>query len=348
MTAPRPDELRDGFDVHAHWLGVDQTVLPSYADARWPTLVVDEADRGRLLLGDRTFREVRGSLWDVPTRLADMDAAGIGTQVISPVPVAFPYWASAAAATAYAEVTNASIRAALARAGGRLLGLLNLPLPHVQESVGMLEEAMRADPRMLGFEIGARVGEMELDDPRLLPVFEAAQDLGAVVFVHPGDGGGGTLRRGGQPYDFGLGMPTDTALAAGALVFGGVLERFPALRVVLAHGCGGFAWSYPRMRLGAEIFSAADGPRLDELVGSLWVDSLVLDPEHLRLLAHRFGADRVLLGTDHPFFPSLTARCREVLAEAEATGALAPGGALRVFADNGRALVQRQPEGVVQ
>lgn len=338
VPAPPPDALTGGFDVHAHWFGTD-LVAASYDDPRWPTLVVDADDRGRLLLGDRTFREVRSSLWDVERRCADLDAAGIAVQVVSPVPVTFPYWADRRPAIAYAEASNASIAAAAAGSGGRLRGLANLPLPHVADAVRVLEQAMTGAEPLVGFEIGARVGDMELDDPRLLPLFEAAAGLGAVVLVHPADGGGGTVRRTGQPYDFGLGMLADTALAAGALVFGGVLDRFPSLRVVLAHGCGGFAWSYPRLRLGAELFQGADAQRLDELTRSLWVDSLVLDPEHLRLLVHHFGPDRIVLGTDHPFFPPITAGAREFLAAAEAAGALPHGGADHVFARNGQSLL---------
>lgn len=338
MPAPRPDALTGGFDVHAHWFGTD-LVAPGHTDPRWPRLVVDDDLHGRLVLGERTFREVRSSLWDVGRRCADLDATGIATQLISPVPVTFPYWADRGPAVAYAEASNASIATAVAGSGGRLRGLANLPLPHVPDAARVLEEVMTGDVPLAGFEIGARVRGMELDDPRLLPLFEAAAGLNAVVLVHPADGGGGTVRRGGQPYDFGLGMVTDTALAAGALVFGGVLKRFPTLRVVLAHGCGGFAWSYPRMRLGAELFQGADVGALDELIRSLWVDSLVLDPEHLRLLVHRFGSERVVLGTDHPFFPAVTGGAREFLIGAELGGALPPAGAQQVFARNGRSLL---------
>jgi aminocarboxymuconate-semialdehyde decarboxylase len=332
------DGLTGGFDVHAHWFGAGLPLPEEYGDPRRPRLVVDSPERGRIMLGERHFRDVPASLWDVDRRVADLDRAGIAVQLVSPVPVTFPYDAERAVAVRDTRATNDSIAHAVERAGGRLHGLGTVPLPHVADSVAELERLMTTSP-LRGVEIGARIGDRELDDPALLPFFEAAEALGALVFVHPVDGGGGSVRRGGQPYDFGLGMHTDTALAATALVFGGVLERFPGLRVVLAHGCGGFAWTYPRLRLGAELFGSASPTRLDELTSALYVDSLVLDPEHLRLLEHRFGASRILLGTDHPFFPSVTSTARDFLAEAEGSGALAPGGAARVFVANGRALL---------
>lgn len=330
--------LKDGVDLHAHWFGRDLRVADRMQDDRWPTLTVDSSERGRLMLGRTPFRDVRSSLWDVRRRVADLDAAGVRHQVISPVPVTLATWADRDRAIHYAKAASASIGAAAADSGGRLLGLGAVPLPHVRESVEALQGLMTGPQPMLGVEISSRIGALELDNPQLLPFFEAAESLGALVMVHPGDGGSGTVRRGGQPYDFGLGMLTDTALAAAALVFGGVMDRFPRLRVVLAHGCGGFAWSYPRMRLGANVFQGIDTARLDDLVRRLWVDSLVLDPEHLRLLVHRFGEDRVVLGTDHPFFPGVTQQARAFLSEAEETGALRHGAAHRVFSSNGAVL----------
>ncbi|TWH00850.1 aminocarboxymuconate-semialdehyde decarboxylase [Nocardioides sp. J9] len=335
MTVP---DLRGGVDLHAHWLGTDvftDGVLP----ADLPHLVVLDEERGQVVRAGQVFREVRAPLWDVGARLRDLDAAGIEQQVLSPVPVTFPYTGDRGAARAYAVAMNRSIAAAVSRGDGRLHGLGTVPLPHAADSTEVLRELMGGTTPLLGVEIGARPGGHELDSPALQPFFEAAEALGALVFVHPADGGSGTVRRSGQPYDFGLGMHADTALAAGALVFGGVLERFPCLRVVLAHGCGGFAWSYPRLRLGAGLFDGAPVEAIDERVRSLYVDTLVLDPEHLRLLVHRFGADRVVVGTDHPFFPDLTGDVRSFLVDAEARGALPPGGAQQVFRDNGLQLL---------
>ena len=163
----------------------------------------------------------------------------------------------------------------------------------------------------------------ELDDPSLRPFFAAAAALDMPLFVHPTDGAG-AIRRRGQPYEFGLAMLTDTAMAATALVFGGVLAEFPTLRVCLAHGCGTFAWSYPRLARGATMGAAPGTPldlsRTDELVRVLWVDSLVFDAAHLPLLVERFGADHIVLGSDYPFYPPAWGDACAVLDEACARG----------------------------
>lgn len=328
-----------GVDVHAHHFGADLALAGLPDDERWPRLVVPDSGPGRIMLGDRVFREVLPSLWDTQARIADLDAAGIDVQLVSPTPVMLAHWAEPRPAVAYARATNDSIARAVGESGGRLEGLGTVPLPHVDHAVAELRRCV-TDLGLKGIEIGSRVAGTDLDDPALRPFFRAADELDVLVFVHPTDGGGGVIRREGQPYDFGLGMITDTAVAASALVLGGVLRECPDLRVVLAHGCGTFAWAWPRLRLGAGIFTDAAPGAHDDLVRRLWVDSLVLDPEHLRLLTHRFGAGHVVLGTDHPFVAGQLDGARSFLASAVAAGALSAEQADGVLAGNGLALLR--------
>ncbi|PPJ25574.1 amidohydrolase family protein [Nocardia nova] len=329
-----------GVDTHAHYFGLDLADrLPGIRDPRWPALHRSGTGGGAIMLGDKVFRNVRSVLWDVDERIAELDAADIRTQLISPVPVMLAYWAHESVAVACARATNDSIAAAVARSGGRLAGLGTVPLPHVDSAVEELRRAV-LDLGLAGVEIGTQISGADLDAPFLAPFFEAAESLGAAVFVHPTDGGGGVIRRGGQPYDFGLGMITDTAVAATALVFGGVLERFANLRVGLAHGCGTFPWAFPRLGLGAKIWHGADQGRAAELVRSLWVDSLVFDPAHLSLLVRRFGRGHVMLGTDYPFVPGQLEGAADFLASARDIGALDAATARDIHAANGLAFLQ--------
>lgn len=305
-------------DVHAHFLGPD---LPAPGDPVAPRLVVDEADGGRVLRGDVLFRPVTASLWDVPTRLAEMDRAGVTRQVISPVPVTMEH---AVGDAPYARTHNDAIAAACAASDGRLLGLGCLPLHDARAAVAELDHLR--DAGLLGVEIGTRVGGLDLDDPALAPVWDACAATGSAVLVHPVDEGRGVLRRAGPPYDLGLGMLADTALAASALVFGGILERHSTLRIALAHGCGAFPWAWPRLRVAAERSATPGDPdRWDALTRLLYADTLVFDDEHLRLLVHRFGPGRLLLGSDAPFFPDQMARSIASVEKAGRTGALPPG-----------------------
>lgn len=291
-------------DIHAHHFP-SGLAAPAQAadDPRRPRLVTADDGTGRIMRGGEVFRQVKAPLWDVPTRLAELDAAGVGRQVISPVPVTLSHWADAKGAAEYLAAQNDLLAEAVAASGGRLIGLGAVPLQDVDSAIAELRR-LTGELGLPGVEIGTRVGDLELDDPLLRPFFAAAEEAGAAVFVHPVDGQRAT-RRSGQPYEFGVGMLTDTALAASALVFGGVLEDFPGLRVALAHGCGAFPWTYPRTAAGDALLRGGPDPRrteqLEQLVSSLWADTLVFDPEHLRLAAARFGAGHLMLGSDHPF-----------------------------------------------
>ena len=340
-------------DVHAH---IFPTGLPDFyqitGDPRWPRLV-SEADDGRIMCGESLFRRVRSALWDCSARLAEMDAAHVSVQLVSPVPVTLTYWAQPDPALQYARALNDAIAAEVARSGGRLLGLGAVPLQDVDRAIAALSRIV-GELKLAGAQIGAVVGERELDDAYLRPFFAAAEELGAVLAVHPLDGGAGVIRRAGQPYDFGLGMLTDTALAAAALVFGGVLDDHPDLRIVLAHGCGTFPWAYPRLRLGAQVLDGSDVAKFDELTRKLWVDALVFDPTHLGVLAHRFGADHIMMGTDHPFVPGQLRAVPQLVRAAAATGIITNEDVEAILSSNasrflcGPQVVPRQSSGVAR
>jgi aminocarboxymuconate-semialdehyde decarboxylase len=289
-------------DVHTH-LFPRELASPFDTDASsgLPELRLRADGRGEIVLGGRTFRHVGVVSWDPARRIERMDKEGIDVQVLSPVPVTLIGGAPAPIAARWARRQNELLAEIACGHGGRFVALGMVAMQHVDDAIAELEYAV-TQLRLPGVEIGTHCAGMELDDERLRPFFAAAQSLDAALFVHPTDGGG-AIRRAGRPFEFGLGMLTDTAMAATALVFGGVLEQFPSLRIALAHGCGTFAWSLPRLVRGAGIGGPpADGARIDALVRSLWVDALVFEPAHLPLLVQRFGAEHVMLGSDFPFY----------------------------------------------
>jgi aminocarboxymuconate-semialdehyde decarboxylase len=297
--------LQGVVDSHAHFFPLGLGGQREDADPRWPVLSrsPDDPGRGGIHQGDQLFRRVDNTLWDVRARLALMDAHGISQQLISPVPVMLTTWADPVPAAAFARGINDGIAAAVDASCGRLVGLAAVPLQDVGAAISELVRAM-TELGLAGVEIGTRVEDRELDAPELAPFFAAAADLDAAVFVHPMDGGTGAVRRRGQPYDFGLGMLTDTALAAMALLTGGLVERHPTLRFGFAHGCGTLAWAAPRVGLALAIWGEEGrSVSFDDLLRHVWVDTLVLDPAHLPLLVHRFGPDHVMVGTDAPFIP---------------------------------------------
>lgn len=306
-------------DIHAHHFPLG---LPDLAattgDGRWPSLVTD--DSPRLMCGDQVFRRVTRACFDPTFRLAELDTAGVDHQVISPVPITLVDWAPAAEAARFLAAQNDGLAEVAAGSRGRLLALGAVPLQDTDAAVTELHRLWH-DLGLAGVEITAMVDGRELDHPSLEPFWSAAAAEQIPVFIHPAHQTT-AIRRQGQPFEFGLGMLTDTALAVSALIFGGVLERHPDLRIALSHGCGAYPWVHPRMRYMA-VRSSDDpgrGAQLDTWLRSLWVDCLVFDPAHLGLLVARFGADHLLYGTDHPFLPEGFDGPRQVIRDAIEAG----------------------------
>jgi aminocarboxymuconate-semialdehyde decarboxylase len=345
--------MTDTFDIHSHYMPAD---LPDFADqlgdGRWPRLVVtgpsaDTAVAAEIRRGNDIFRKVRRACFAAEARLEEMDDAGIAAQAISPVPVSLTYWAEPEPALSFARHQNDRLAEAAAGSGGRLVALGGVPLQDVDRAVGELERVV-GELGLPGVEIGTVIrtaaGELELDASSLRPFFAAAADLGARIFVHPVDGAG--FNRCDGPLEaFGVGMLTDTALAAKALVFGGLVADHPDLRICLAHGGGTFPWVYPRLRFRRLLGLPADeadevGAGLDALVRRLYVDGLVFDEAHIPLLARRFGPDHVAFGSDYPFLPWDRAGATDIFGRAVAAGLCTAEDAAAMRA-TGRAFLSR-------
>ncbi len=312
-------------DVHTHFFPPGSPDLAvTTGDSRWPSISVrKDGMAGLVMRGADIFRPVDARCFDLNARLVDMDATGVDVQVLSPVPVTLCSWAEPSLASRFARAQNEAFASTvgLCAAPDRFRWMGSVTMQEAELAVADLEHGLSLG--MCAVEIGTEIGGRELDDPALFPFWDAAQALGVAVFIHP-TAGEGAIRRGGQPYEFALGMLTDTATAATALVFGGVLDSFPDLRVGLAHGCGTFPWVLPRLIRGSTLGTGTSASvaldRVTTLVRKLWADTLVFDPAHLPLLMERFGADHLMLGSDVPFYPAGWGQPAAMLTDARAAG----------------------------
>ncbi len=332
-------------DMHTHFFpGGMHDFAAETGDARWPSLAVNPDGSARIMRGTEVFRPVAETCWSLKRRAEAMDDAEIDHHVLSPVPITLTTWAEAVVAAKFARMQNEAFAGAVANApAGRFSWIGSVPLQDTDRAIAELEFGVN-HLGMLGVEIGSEVSGRELDDPSLRGFFAAAQDLDVAIFIHPTDGAG-AIRRGGIPYEFGLGMLTDTSMAAAALVFGGVLDEFPRLRIGLAHGCGSFAWSYPRLVRGASMNPAngtpeSIGAHTNQLLRRLWVDTLVFDAEHIPLLIERFGADHLMLGSDFPFYPPTFGSALEPVTGAVACNHCTPDQATNMLGPNASAFFQ--------
>jgi aminocarboxymuconate-semialdehyde decarboxylase len=259
----------------------------------------------------RFFRDVDENCFDAAARLRDCDAAGVGVQVLSTVPVMFSYWAKAAHGAEVARFLNDDLADTVARHPDRFVGLGTLPLQDPEMACRELERCIH-ELGLAGVQIGSHVelgpGPLDerwnLSEPRLFPVFETAARLGAAIFVHPWDMmGEARMQKYWLPWL--VGMPAEESLALCSLIFGGVFERLPALRVLVAHGGGSFAGTLGRIEHGfrtrPDLVAVDNAVAPSAYLGRFWVDSLVLDPKTLRQIVDVFGTDKVVLGSDYPF-----------------------------------------------
>jgi aminocarboxymuconate-semialdehyde decarboxylase len=260
--------------------------------------------RARMVRDDGTpFREVESNLWEVAPRLADCDAAGVDVQVLSTVPVMFSYWAKPKDGLELSRSLNDHLAGVVRSRPERFVGLGTLPMQDPALAVTELERCVR-QLGLAGVQIGSHVNEWNLSDPALFDVFAAAAELGASVFVHPWDMmGEARMRKYWLPWL--VGMPAEVSLAICSILFGGVLERLPTLRIAFAHGGGGFPGTFGRIAHGFEVRPDLVGvdnaihPR--NYLGRFWVDSLVHDADALRSIVRLFGQSHVMLGSDYPF-----------------------------------------------
>jgi aminocarboxymuconate-semialdehyde decarboxylase len=257
----------------------------------------------RMLIDGRHFRDIEADCWDPEVRLRFCDQHRVRVQVLSTVPVMFSYWARPEHTHDLSRFLNDHLAEVVGRYPNRFVALGTLPMQAPDLAIAELERCVER----LGFpgvEIGTNVNGRNLDDPALFPIFEAAERLGACIFVHPWEMlGRERMKKYWLPWL--VGMPAETALTICSLIFAGIFERLPRLRWCFAHGGGSFAGTIGRIAHGCDVrpdlcaVDNAKNPR--EYLGKFYVDSLVHDADALRLLLRLLGADCVALGSDYPF-----------------------------------------------
>jgi aminocarboxymuconate-semialdehyde decarboxylase len=306
-------------DIHTHILPRDWPDLDKKYG--YPGFIhlehLDECS-ARMMMGDRVFREITDNVWNPERRLEDMDRAQVSMQILSTVPVMFSYWAKPQDALDLSRMLNDHIAEVVRTHPKNFAGLGTIPLQDVDLAARELERCV-GELGLRGVEIGTHVDPNDhchgpqcrnLDHPSLDVVWKTAEKLNAAIFVHPWDMmGADRMPKYWLPWL--VGMPAETSLAICSMIFGGVFERFPNLRVAFSHGGGAFPGTIGRIEHGFHVrpdLVAIDNktdPRKylanNECPARFYVDSLVHDADALRVLLKLFGAQRVALGSDYPF-----------------------------------------------
>ena len=290
-------------DMHTHILPKE---LPRWAErfgyGDFIHLEHHRAGYARMMQGDRFFREINENCWNPELRIQEYEAFNTRVQVVCTIPVMFSYWARPHDALEVAKFLNDDIAELSVRYPKRYIGLGTLPMQDTELSILELERCKAIG--LKGIQIGSNIEDRNLSEPEFFPIFEACQDLGMAVMVHPWNMMG---KRNMEKYwlPWLVGMPAETSRAACSMIFGGVLERLPRLRVNFSHASGSFLATIGRIEHGFNCrpdLVAIDNPvNPREYLGKFWVDSITHDARMLEYVLEMVGSKRVCLGSDYPF-----------------------------------------------
>jgi aminocarboxymuconate-semialdehyde decarboxylase len=256
-----------------------------------------------MMKGDKLFREVEDNCFKSEVRMKEMNETDVDVQVLSTIPVLFNYWAKAKDALETSRFFNDHIADTVAKNNLRFIGIGTVPMQDVDLAINEMQRCVGA-LHMPGLEIGTNINGKNLSEPEFFPFYEEAERLGCALFIHPWEMmGESEMQRYWLPWL--VGMPAETTRAICSLIFGGVLERYPKLRIAFAHGGGSFPYTIGRVEHGYNVrpdlvqIDNTINPR--EYFGRFWVDSLVHDEKAFQLLRATVGDEKICVGSDYPF-----------------------------------------------
>jgi len=295
--------MSDCIDIHTHIVPAN---FPAYAgrgrDVPWPAMAEAHACHRHVMISGKLYRTVSDGSWSVPRRIEAMGAMRVARQALSPMPELLSYWLPLEDSKVMVRYLNEQIAAMIALAPQRFVGLGAVPLQDLDSAILELDFVMKK-LNFSGVEIASHVNGVSIGDPRFEPFFDAAERIGAAIFVH-------ALRPAGQERIVGafieqaVCFPGDIALAAASMITGGIAARHPKLRIAFSHGGGALSILLPRLVQAWKLFpkakeSLAESPAV--YARRFYYDALVFDPMATRFVIDSFGSSQVCIGSDYPF-----------------------------------------------
>lgn len=290
-------------DMHTHLL---PERLPNFADkfgyGDFIHLQHHRKGFARMMKGEVFFREIGENCWDPQVRIHEYARYHTPVQVVCTIPVMFSYWAKAQDCLDLSQFLNDHLAGIVEDFSEHYIALGTIPMQDTDLAIKELERL-----KALGFpgvQIGSNVNQLNLGEAQFYPIFEACAALDMAVFVHPWEMmGEADMKKYWLPWL--VGMPAETARAAASMIFSGVLERLPGLRVCFAHAGGSLIPTIGRLEHGFNCrpdLVAIDNPVTPRhYLGKFWVDSATHDPQLLRYILDVVGETKVCMGTDYPF-----------------------------------------------
>jgi aminocarboxymuconate-semialdehyde decarboxylase len=290
-------------DMHSHILPKN---LPRFADkfgyGDFIHLQHREDGAADMIKGDTFFRTIQPNCWDEDLRIEEYKQFDTQVQVVCTIPVMFSYWAKPQDCLDLSMFLNDHLAQLVEEKPKEYVALGTVPM---QDADCAIKELQRLKAMGVpGIQIGSNINDLNLDEERFFPIFKACEELDLAIMIHPWNMMGmESMRKYWLPWL--VGMPAETSRAACSLIFGGVLERLPNLRVCFSHAGGSFFGTLGRIEHGFNCrpdLVAIDNPHNPRnYVGKFWVDCITHDAKALQYILDHQGSKRVCLGSDYPF-----------------------------------------------
>ncbi|KAG1664349.1 2-amino-3-carboxymuconate-6-semialdehyde decarboxylase [Nymphon striatum] len=257
----------------------------------------------KMMKDDKLFRVVEENCWSSKRRIQEMDDTGVQVQVLSTVPVMFSYWAKPKDTLDLCGILNRDIAQKVAENPKRFVGMGTLPMQDTHLAIQEMKTCIR-QYNIKSFLIGTSIDDQNLDHPRFHDLYKEIEENNCSLFIHPWD-----MKSDGRMSKYWLpwlvGMPAETCTAICSMMFGGVFDTFPNLKVCFAHGGGSFPYTVGRIQHGYDVrpdlCNVNDTLDPKDYLGRFYCDSLVHDADALALLVKTIGEDKIILGSDYPF-----------------------------------------------
>ena len=255
-----------------------------------------------MIQGGNFFRRIEENSWNEKQRITEYEKFNTQVQVVCTIPVLFSYWAKPKDCLELSEFLNDHIAALIQHYPKNYIGLATIPMQDSERAIKELERAKSIG--LVGIQIGSNINDENLSEEKFFPIFEACERLGMAVLIHPWQMMGfESMEKYWLPWL--VGMPAETSRAACSIIFGGILERLPNLRICFSHAGGSFLPTIGRIEHGFNSrpdLVAIDNPiNPRDYLGKFWVDCITHDIDALKYILELQGSKRVCLGSDYPF-----------------------------------------------
>jgi len=290
-------------DMHTHIL---PKTMPNWTEkfgyGKFIHLESNADGSANMMQGGNFFRRIVENCWDESLRIKEYEHFNTQVQVVCTIPVMFSYWANPKDCAELSRFLNDHIAELVQQYPKHYIGLGTIPMQDTEEAIKELERIKSLG--LVGIQIGSNINDKNLSEDEFFPIFEACSRLGLAVMIHPWQMMGfDSMKKYWLPWL--VGMPAETSRAACSMIFGGVLERLPKLRVCLSHAGGSFLPTLGRIEHGfncrPDLVAIDNQVNPREYVGKFWVDSITHDIDALKYILNMQGSKRVCLGSDYPF-----------------------------------------------